>query len=61
MLGPWPRTVPATHRRPTDPPPPTACPWDAPGAVSFVGLINHKPGLDGAPLAATPAQRGAPA
>jgi len=39
----------------------TACPWDAPGAVSCVGLVNHERGLDGAPCAATPAQRGAPA
>jgi len=38
-----------------------ACPWDAPGAVSFVGFVNHARGLDGAPLAATPTQRGAPA
>ena len=41
------------HRRPPNPPPLTACHWNAPGDVSFVGLDNHEPGLDGVPLAAT--------
>ena len=50
-----------TGRDPPNPPSLTACPWDAPGDVSFVGLDNHEPGLDGTPLAATPSQPGAPA